>query len=1256
MAPSSGGFHVPFVINLKRRLAVMRAALQAEALDPLARGTKQERQKRKVNLLSPLGVRCRRTSQGERPVKSFVFGKWTQRADHFGQALTVRDQCADPSGEPFCETRIRFICFSMSWFVGAPWGIVDVACVDFQSVQQFSIFTDLGASNFHETVNYMCEDNDQHCKAPSPDCGILSDGAAGDELRSPRAGSSHVLSDVSLQELGSGDLVSGASRDLCSCGGSCNCKLDSENAVQEVCCQSLGKPVINKVVLTRDDCLGASLAKFGVPVQTTQHESSKCGADLDSHVPCVQQDVVLVECSASSFDDPGCDFLGAPLVTLDFHSPCVTLASRSGLFELGSSRSSGHADASDCDQTRFDSECGCDFLGGPLTTPACTNSNSQLSTAVTICPADPGPGVGQTWFWGLGRAVGAAQWTQVPSRFINHCYLLAVRVGEATNPGPEFIRPWFRWFSPQLLQARPRCRQIGDAQTWRPDIGLDQKWRELCKGTQHSFASIRGVPDQTGSEDGIDTVSELGSPLLRTLGFRPCLLCAFRNLGFRPCPRFARTQVCDAKPGGHKVARTRAFLTSGGASVKQPWRWIPQCLSGLIQWACEPSKVIGHCYLLATRVGEASNPGPDSGQGSNANPSGAPSAFDIGNLLGPNFGAMLQNFIQQQIQSAVQAAVQEAMQKFQLNLQPPVKDERANQEAPPPKRRRKGKGQGNPSGEPPRADKVQESVGAKNKGKGKANAKPDEPKTQQQGGRGRGQFSSQKEADGKGVGAKASPPPQSSADNKDGWTQVKRQRDHTKDAPFALRQQDWNAPLVSFSGLAKRLQETKSDEVCRGVILCPRKEIETARALLAGTTKKYALLLIVLAKEYPEKPKDLKTQQVPGQIGNILRAQDAYIQQAVSTGQSAPQPVGISSTPQKVATKATAVLFVKVPRAFTEGSLWKNFVEKPQRQIAQWTAARHVLCIDCFQWAEEQLQGGRRQVHGVIRVAQADVSTLLAHSGEQGIFVQLPRDKVVGQHVEWAERITKGESDAEYLTRVNRARGDLGLVCRDLSLGWRRPNDPTTPVHKVWILEHAPKTWDLQQVAGLLKEQFSDINMFRQVHRGNWKNFIFRAACKRGCDADLVPVTVILDELGASNAPVTLWAKIAPPRHIEYKQRHIKGGSIPFFDKPSLFDPVTVPGPSNAKSDKEDEAEKANPTPDPKRTCSAKRPVPAGTILQKQPADGDCLFHSFSAGLFHLRKDKESEPIHPHELRARTVAHIRRTRRGINPNGRLMVS
>ena len=375
--------------------------------------------------------------------------------------------------------------------------------------------------------------------------------------------------------------------------------------------------------------------------------------------------------------------------------------------------------------------------------------------------------------------------------------------------------------------------------------------------------------------------------------------------------------------------------------------------------------------------------------------------------------------------------------------------------------------------------------------------------------------------------------------------------------------------------------------------MCPRKDVETARALFAGTPKKFAFLLIVLAKEYSEKPNGLQTQKVPGKFGNLLRAQDAYLQQAVSSGQQAPQPTGISSAPQKVATKATAVLFVKVPKAFAEAAVWKNFVEKPQRQIAQWTAARHVLCIDCFNWAEEQIQGGRRQVHGVIRVAQADVSTLLAYSGEQGIFLQQPRDQVKGQHVEWAERASKSESDADYLFRANRARGDLGLVCRDLSIGWRWPNDASTPVRKVWVLEHAPKTWDLQQVAGLLKEQFSDINMFRRIHRGGWKNFIFRAACKRGSDVDLVPVTVILDEPGGNNAPVTLWAKIAPPKHVEFKQRQIRGGAVPFVDKPSLFDPVAVAGAAPKAEAKEDDADsKGKSAPGPKRACSAKRPVP----------------------------------------------------------------
>ena len=479
-------------------------------------------------------------------------------------------------------------------------------------------------------------------------------------------------------------------------------------------------------------------------------------------------------------------------------------------------------------------------------------------------------------------------------------------------------------------------------------------------------------------------------------------------------------------------------------------------------WDLVPSRFICHCYLLATRVGEASNPGPNAGQETAPNTQNAPAAFDISNLLGPNFGAMLQSFIQQQIQTAVQEAVQRAMQQFHFGTQAHPPHEPPKQEAPPPKRRRKGKGEG--AAVSPSAVPAESNAGSTGQDQGKAKGKikgkqPNKvelpPSVQGRGSSNKGQPGSKAEGKGKGgaeQALKAQPPAQ-----QEEWKQVQRKRDKASDQPFELRQQDWNAPLVAFGNLAKRLQETKDGEVCRGVILCPAREVATARALLSGTAKKFAILLIVLAKDFHDPPKDMTPQKVPGKVGVMLRSQDAYLQQACSKDQCAPQPVGISSAPQKIATKATAVLFVKVPKIFVDAQMWKQFIEKPQRQIAQWTAIHHVLCIDCFSWAEEQLQGGRRQVHGVIRVAQADVSTLLSHSGEQGIFLQLPRDKVSGQHVEWAERTTKNEPDAEYLTRVNRSRGDLGLVCRDNSLGWRRTNDPDSPVRKVWVLEHAPK-------------------------------------------------------------------------------------------------------------------------------------------------------------------------------------------------------
>eukprot|EP00439_Symbiodinium_sp_Y106_P010561 s8208_g1.t1 len=337
--------------------------------------------------------------------------------------------------------------------------------------------------------------------------------------------------------------------------------------------------------------------------------------------------------------------------------------------------------------------------------------------------------------------------------------------------------------------------------------------------------------------------------------------------------------------------------------------------------------------------------------------------FDIGSILGADFTSMLQALIQQQVQAAVQA-VTEA----------------------PPRKRRKGKGKGATNPTAPMQEFVDQSPTGPAKGsKGKGNSSS--PQSGDNGLNGRGQQPLRRQQHpAKGSGRSTSTP-----EDSEGWTKIQRKKDREADTSFELRQQDWNAPVISFASLAKKLDDTKAGEVCKGVIMCTHHEVQVAQSLFAGTSKAHALLLIVPCRDFPkdaDKPTAPK-EKIPGKVGLMLRSVDAYAYRVWSHGQSAPQPIGISTAPATITPKATTVLFVKVPQAFAPSAVWKGFIERPQKQIALWTAQHHVLCIDCFAFAEEQLKGGHKQVYGVIRVAVADSSTLLAASGEQGIFVQV---------------------------------------------------------------------------------------------------------------------------------------------------------------------------------------------------------------------------------------------------------------------------
>ena len=100
---------------------------------------------------------------------------------------------------------------------------------------------------------------------------------------------------------------------------------------------------------------------------------------------------------------------------------------------------------------------------------------------------------------------------------------------------------------------------------------------------------------------------------------------------------------------------------------------------------------------------------------------------------------------------------------------------------------------------------------------------------------------------------------------------------------------------------------------------------------------------------------------------------------------------------KQVESKVTGVLFVKVPQAFASADRWQAFSKSPKLAIATWATGHHVQLTDSWNWAEEQAANGAKQVFGILRAPLSDLPTLLAKSGEAGVFVLPPagqREKV----------------------------------------------------------------------------------------------------------------------------------------------------------------------------------------------------------------------------------------------------------------------
>ena len=624
-------------------------------------------------------------------------------------------------------------------------------------------------------------------------------------------------------------------------------------------------------------------------------------------------------------------------------------------------------------------------------------------------------------------------------------------------------------------------------------------------------------------------------------------------------------------------------------------------------------------YLRGMRVGEASHPGPVSacislGRQVRHDPS---RGVRIGEAKNPGPGVLgpeLENMIKQYVMEAVREAIKEAFQNLGLSTPAtPAPTAGAAQDRPlasdvasskPEKGSQKGKSKTKPPKQPP-TDPGQ--------GKGKEPTAPqrvvsndrDSPldppahTTPPKRGKGKGQ----------------------ATDNE--WKLVTRQ---PKSGDFQLRSQDWNASVIPFNKLSAAIDAHKTDAILEGVILAEKQEIEHAKLMLQGSKAQYKFLLIYLAKEE-------KSQKIPGRIQDQLCFRDAMVLQCHSNAVvSSPTPAGLASSPIKIAPLQSVAVYVRVPKQYASDQLWASFCRQANKTAANWAADRHVQILDSFNWAEEkQRTGGQElQVFGILRIPQKDMSTLLAVSGQMGVFIEPCRSQAPRMKIAWIERV-KGETAAQYLTRANQHGADFGLAVHGGRLGWRLAAQPDELLPRVWTLPWLPMHWDDDAVRQLLASEFKEIDLLTHRRQRGSLSYRFRATCLKG-DKDLVALLAETD-----SGPLTLWASVAPARTLQKSQRKLPQGAVPVVTPKQRS--TAFPTTSKALSEPEIGTD-GKPVPGAKRTKCDVRTVPDELKTIDIAKDGNCVYRAVSEGLSWLSGGKIQ--VEHRELRAKAITHLQK--------------
>ena len=475
---------------------------------------------------------------------------------------------------------------------------------------------------------------------------------------------------------------------------------------------------------------------------------------------------------------------------------------------------------------------------------------------------------------------------------------------------------------------------------------------------------------------------------------------------------------------------------------------------------------------------------------------------------------------------------------------------------------------------------------------------------------------------------------------------------------WALRQDDWAAPVHSVSSLAECISTQQVSPFVAVVLIDGDDEQEMFEAILCGHKEQLAITSVRVMRKAEELPDGFEERTVPGRVGATVTPRRVRMRKY---GEGA---LGLKRAPliaKAVLSKVQTVLMkIEAEARYVEAEQWKQVSKDPARAMRAW--ASELLSKfdlrklgDTFKPQHTAGEGGGRPAfYGLWRVEPEVEEWLIGISGKRApncghrFFVQpfsWGGGRTEACNVQPRKR-TAGEKWVTFADRCASDAGLLGVAINDRGLGIRVPRleGDDTKV-RLWRARGVPRDLSPDQVEEILAGAgFEEVELVRDYPGGKgYRDHSFRTRTSRDWASQELEYggdTILCYVDGGTPNRSRVATKLPPERTKKHEPKATAKPSGAAATPAASGAPATAdapPGPTQMDDDSQDADRRRPAAPATGRNVRLRCSPPPWGDKVANAGQGNCLPITLAQGL-----TKPDKVVNSVTVRARVQAHIKK--------------